>query len=197
MFPTQLLKGRWYYSASVFALWTLSSPELTLHQISGLGCYEASAEIFALGRAPFSLNRLRGLLMHFYFFMCRTIFQWRQAGMKGQKQRMITCKKKEKSQESFWTGTQTELIQTLKRRAVICPKFSLPEGILPPFLTTVWVIYCLVVIILYLLLTGTKKTLYLYLKNEHPVPINKMSHAQQSGIMCSEWDLKKIYFSYK
>lgn len=59
------------------------------------------------------------------------------------------------------------------------------------------VIYCLVVIIFYLLLTGNKKTLYLYLKNEHPVPINKMSHAQQSGIMCSEWDLKKIYFSYK
>lgn len=102
MFPTQLLKGRWYYSASVFALWTLSSPELTLHQISGLGCYEASAEIFALGRAPFSLNRLRGLLMHFYIFMCRTIFQWRQAGMKGQKQRMITCKKKKKNRRTIF-----------------------------------------------------------------------------------------------
>lgn len=42
MFSTQLLKGRWYYSASVFALWTLSSPELTLHQISDIRPWESA-----------------------------------------------------------------------------------------------------------------------------------------------------------
>lgn len=166
MFSTQLLKGRWYYSASVFALWTLSSPELTLHQISGLGCYEASAEIFALGRAPFSLNRLRGLLMHFYFFMCRTIFQWRQAGMKGQKQRMITCKKKRKIAGQFLNRDTNRANSDPQETCCYLPKIQPPRRNPSTVPNHSLVIYCLVVIIFYLLLTGTKNTLYLYLKNE-------------------------------
>lgn len=126
-FPPSCSKGGWYYSASVFALWTLSSPELTLHQISGLGCYEASAEIFALGRAPFSLNRLRGLLMHFYFFMCRTIFQWRQAGMKGQKQRMITCKKKRKIAGQFLNRDTNRAYSDPQETCCYLPKIQPPR----------------------------------------------------------------------